>query len=240
MTNDKKEPLSDSDGLRSPEYLCDPDSRTRYFVRIDSKTGIKRPLSQTDQYESVAEYALSDAVPEKVRILFDTARNLYLYAWFVYRFYNVAEQQVFACLEMALRERLKDELPLPEAYWPKNRQDQLPSLRPMFRYVIDMGYIRNEGFRIWRDRGIFRARERYRQEKLREMQEKGLDSIEMDYSKVVVTDEDWEDDDYLKVLLEYIPDTRNTYAHGSGMLHNQVLHSFELVSELVNQLFPRK
>lgn len=240
MTTDKKESLFDSDGLRPPEYICDPDSRTRYFVRINTETGEKRPLSQTDQYESIAEYALSDAVPKKVRILFDTARNLYLYAWFVYRFYNVAEQQVFACLEMALRERLKEELPLPEAYWPKNRQGQPPSLRPMLRYVIDKGYIRNEGFRTWRDRGIIRARQRYEQEKRQEMEERGLNTIELDYSKVIVTDEDREDYDYLKVLLEYIPEARNTYAHGSGMLHNQVLHSFELVSELVNQLFPRK
>ncbi len=78
------------------------------FVRVDAATGLNRPLSQTDQYELVAEYTLSDAVSVDVRIVFDTARNLYLYAWFVYRFYNVAEQQVFACLEMALREHLKD------------------------------------------------------------------------------------------------------------------------------------
>lgn len=238
MTANENEPLSDHDGLRSPEYLCAPDPRTRYFVRVDSATGLKRPLSQTDQYESVAAYTLSDTVPEDVRILFDTARNLYLYAWFVYRFYNVAERQVFACLEMALRERLKDELPLPEAYWPKMRRDQPPSLRPMLRYVIDKDYIRNEGFRTWRDRGIIRSRQRYELETLQGMREKGLDSIELDYSKVVVTDQDREDYDYLKVLLKYIPSTRNEYAHGSSMLHNQVLHSFEVVSELVNQLFP--
>jgi len=45
--------------------------------------------------------------------------------------------------------------------------------------------------------------------KLKEMKEKGLDSIELDYSKVVVTDEDREDFDYLDVLLNYIPSTRN-------------------------------
>ena len=69
------------------------------------------------------------------------------------------------------------------------------------------------------------------------MGEKGLESIELDYSEVAITDLDREDYDYLQVLLRYIPDTRNHYAHGSGMLHNHVLHSLEVVSELVNQLF---
>lgn len=238
MNDEKDELIFNHDGLRTPEHLCDPDPRTRYFVRVDPETGATQPLSQYDQYTSVAAYTLSEAVPENVCILFDTARNLYLYAWFVYRFYNVAEQQVFACLEMALRERLKDEMPLPEEYWPRKRGRRPPSLRPMLRFVIDMGYIQNEGFRIWRDRGIIRSRQRYELEKLKEMQKKGLDSIELDYSEVVVTDEDLQDYDYLSVLLKHIPSTRNDYAHGSDMLHNQVLHSFEVVSELINQLFP--
>ena len=170
--------------------------------------------------------------------VFDTARNLYLYAWFVYRFYNVAEQQAFACLEMALRERLMNEMPLPERYWPKRRQKQPPTLKSMLRYVIDRGYIRNEGFRIWRNKSIIQARYRYQKEKMQEMKKKGLTSIELDYSKAVVTNGDLRDYDYLKVILECIPGIRNDYAHGSSMLHNHVLHSFEVVSELVNQLFP--
>lgn len=122
MTDNKAESNFDCDGLRSPEHHCEPDPRTRYFVSVDSETGLTQHLSQSDKYESIAAYALSDAVPEDIRILFDMASNLYLYAWFVYRFYNVAEQQVFAYLEMALRERLKDEMPLLEEYWPKKRR----------------------------------------------------------------------------------------------------------------------
>lgn len=238
MINDEDESEFECDGLRTPEHLCDPDPRTRSFVRVDNDTGVIQSLSPVDQFESVAEYTLSEAVPDKVCILFDTARNLYLYSWFVYRFYNIAEQQVFACLEMALRERLKDEMPLPEEYWPKHRKGQPPSLRPMLRYVIDRGYIQNEGFRTWRDRGYIRAQQRYEKEQLLEMQRKGLESIELDYSEMVMTDEDLQDCDYLSVLLKHIPDARNNYAHGSGMLYNQVLHSFEVVSELINQLFP--
>ena len=225
------------DGLRPPEYVCSPDPRTHMFIIQNEETGHSKPIAQYDQYEAVSRYDISVAVPENVRTLFDTARNLYLYAWFIYRFYNIAEQQVFACLEMALRERLRDEFPLPESYWPKKKKKQMPSIKPMLRYVIDKGYIHNEGFRAWRERGEIRARQRYEIEKIQEMDEKGLESMELDYSDVVITDQDREDYDYLQVLLNYIADARNNYAHGSGLLHNQVLHSFEVVSELINQLF---
>lgn len=237
MATNENKSLPDHDGLRLPQHVCDADPRNHLFVKADPETGKSQPLSQADQYGAVAIYTLSEVVAESVRILFDTARNLYLYAWFVYRFYNIAEQQVFACLEMALRERLKNEMPLPEAYWLKNKRSQAPSLRPMLRYVIDMGYIRNEDFRIWRERGIVRSRQRYEMEKLQEMKKQGLNSIELDYSKVVVKEEDLENYDYLDVLLIHIPNVRNNYAHGSGLLHNQVLHSFEVVSEFINKLF---
>ncbi|MFA7667916.1 MAG: hypothetical protein WCX93_01070 [Burkholderiaceae bacterium] len=194
MTNNKAESDFECDGLRMPEHLCEPDPCTRSFVRVDNDSGVIRSLSPVDQFELVAGYTLSDAVPEKIRILFDTARNLYLYSWFVYRFYNVAEQQVFGCLEMAIRERLKDEMPLPEKYWPKKRQERPPSLKAMLHYVIDRGYIQNVGFRTWRDRGIARARQRYETERMQEMREKGLESIKIDYSEVVVTDEDLQDE----------------------------------------------
>ena len=133
MSENLNKALFDHEGLRSPEYLCSPDPRTRMFVICNPETGHSRSLSQLDQYEAVAAYKLSGAAPENVHILFDTARNLYLYAWFVYRFYNMAEQQVFACLEMALRERLKEELPLPEPFWSKRRKKQPPSIKPMLR-----------------------------------------------------------------------------------------------------------
>ena len=217
-----------------------PDPRTRMFVIHNTESGHSRPITQIDQYDAVSSYRLLEAVPKNVRILFETARNLYLYAWFVYSFYNVAEQQVFACLEMALRERLREKFPLPEPYWPKKRKKQAPSIKPMLCYVIDRGYIRNEGFRTWRERGEIRARQRYETEKMKEMDEKDLESIELDYSEVIITDLDQEEYDYLQVLLKYIPDARNDYAHGSGLLHNRVLHSFEVVSELINQLFTDK
>jgi len=67
-----------------------------------------------DHHELISAYVLHAGVPQEIVLQF--ARNVYLYAWFVYRFYPVAEHQCLACLELALRERLKEEI--------RNRQSQ--------------------------------------------------------------------------------------------------------------------
>ena len=54
------------------------------------------------------------------------------------------------------------------------------------------------------------------------------------YVRVTPEDLDW---DYLKTLPDLVPKLRNKYAHGSTMLHNWSLQSFQLVSEIINQLW---
>ena len=44
--------------------------------------------------------------------------------------------------------------------------------------------------------------------------------------------------DHVQHLIDHTNKTRNDYAHGSTMLHNQVLGQFEMVSEFINQLYP--
>ena len=74
-------------------------------------------------------------------------------------------------------------------------------------------------------------------EKGDEMQEKGLDRIEMDYSEVEVTDID-KNLGYINDLIEMLPKLRNHYAHGTKMLHNRVLGTIQVVSEIINQIYP--
>ncbi len=165
---------------------------------------------------------------------FETARNLYLYAWFVYRFYPVCEHHALACLELALRERYGNEAP--NDY--RNKDGKL-YLKGSLRYAIDRGYVRHEGFRRWNEAAQRRAAGRYEMEKTDEMYANGLKQIDLDYSKVTVTDADrnWE---YLSFLSDFLPELRNSYAHGTTMLHNQVLTTLEVVSEIINQIYPEK
>ncbi len=224
--------------IYNPEYLkplgfvCDADPRSVSFSVLDPKINKYRTKELTDHYNNISQYALKPSVPEDIVIQFETAKNLYLYAWYVYRFYNVAEHHVLTCLEFALRGRFKDELP--KEYWNKPWD---PTLRPLLRYAIDYGYIENEGFQKWHQTSEKRATFRYEMEKIEEMNRKGLTEIELDFSEVEVTDQD-RDWNYINILLKSIPNLRNHYAHGSTTLHNRVLSTIQIVKEIIDQIYP--
>ncbi|MGE5652496.1 MAG: hypothetical protein ACM34A_20065 [Bacillota bacterium] len=217
------------DHLKSLEAICSADPRSDNQALLDIfQNGA---IGIVEHHAKVANIRLVASVPESIQVQFETVKNLYLYAWFVYRFYPIAEHHALTCLELGLRLHFPD--PLPKKYW---KFDRKPTLRPLLNFAIDTGAIKNEGFRQWHDRVNFRARERYSNERLREMVQRNLELIELDYSQAVPNDQD-RDWNYLPILLEVLPGIRNSYAHGSTMLHNQVLGTLELVCEILNQLF---
>jgi hypothetical protein len=91
-------------------------------------------------HAGVAAIQISSAVPEPVAIQFEIARNLYLYAWYVYRFYMPATAQALAALELGLRKRLHTTLP-------EKEQGKKLMLRRLLHMAVDQGLVRNEGFR---------------------------------------------------------------------------------------------
>jgi hypothetical protein len=229
MTSDR---LFHPEHLRPVNYICTPDPRCASFVTPDRELGDWRQLQVADYHRSVAAYSLNTAVPEDIRIHFDTARNLYVYAFFVYRFYPVAEYHALACLELALRERYEKEIP--KKYY---EHSKFVTLKPLLRYAVDKNDVRNEGFKRWHEAAELRARTRYMYEKGDEMHEKGLDQIELDYSEAEITDID-KSLGFINDLVEMLPKLRNHYAHGTKMLHNRVLGTIQVVSEIINQIYP--
>lgn len=222
MNHDKKLNL---ESLRSLEYIFEPDPRNTVYVIFDEN---RRPYDIADHYKAISQINLHAGVPENIAVQLETAKNLYLYAWFIYRFYPVAEHHTFTCLELALRTRYEKEVSKKE-----------PFLKFLLKYAIEKGDIKNEGFRRWREVVERRAMASYSGEKIQEMMEKGLKSIELDYSEARITDVDG-NIDYAKILLETLPEIRNRYAHGTTLLHDQVLGTVELVSEIINQIYPRR
>jgi hypothetical protein len=91
--------LNPAEALRDPASSMAPDPRTGMFAG-------QIPLSLDAHHADIARVQLSPAVPEAIAIQFETARNLYLYAWHVYRFYMVAATQALTTLEFGLRERM--------------------------------------------------------------------------------------------------------------------------------------
>lgn len=214
------EKVSKGDGLRSPSVALSSDPRENPAWTL------------SDQHRLISEFQLSDMVPIHVRVHFETARNLYLYSWFVYRFYPVAEKQVLATLEFALRERLT--VWLPEKYGPEIKIPR--GLSNLFAKAADEKLIANEGLAQYERIAKQKAQGRFSREVMKEMKTRGLEQMEYDETAVEVLPQDYSYDS-LAVLAETLPLIRNIHAHGSSMLHASVLGTFEIVRDLVNQLY---
>lgn len=194
--------------LRPLEDMQAPDPRWRGFV-CDTPNGIEA-ISLERYAKPIQEIRLNDEVPESVVIHFETAKNLALFAWHVYRFVPVAELHAFISVELALREKTD------------NRKAPFKKLLQRF---IDEGWLSNERFSQWQ-----------RVTKHRALQHE--EDVEL--AKVLETElpEEPKYWDYLAVLKEHIPYFRNTYAHGSTSIFPWPYKALEDSAEIINQLYP--
>lgn len=226
-----KEQVSSADKLRDATTALAPDARARTTSAIRAD-GTVSMVTLEERHAAVSRFELTLAVPLDIRVHFETARNLYLYAWFVYRFYPVAEQQALVTLEFALRERLA---PLfPDQFGPSAKRS--PSLRTLIEKARKEKLITNADLRANERLARDRAHHRVSMQAIREMQARGLSEMVFDDSAIEPLPEDYAHDS-LEIFGETLPFFRNTYAHGSAMLHSTVLGTFEIVTDLVNQLY---
>lgn len=215
------------DFLRTPETVCKPDRRNPTTSFLSD-----RPITVEDQHSEVTELNLHKDVPDDIRIQFETTKNLYLYAWFVYRFYPVAKHHAYACLELALRERFEPEM---LAAGEKKREFG-PGLKRLLTYAVKEGHLKDENFSVWQNRTEMRAKQRIESENWEEAQRKGLNEITFDETQYEIKDVD-RDHDYLSAILESLPWLRNSFAHGTTSLDNQALGTIKLVAEIINQIY---
>lgn len=216
------------DYLRDPNTICIPDARS---PKTDFFTN--EPLTIAYQYDQVKVVKLHDGVPEDIRVQFETTKNLYLYAWFVYRFYPVAKHHAYACLELALRERFEAEM-IAAGEW---KREFGPGLKRLLEHAVSSGVLKDENFSVWQYRTERRAQRRTQDELWEEAQRNGLNEITFDEAQYEIKEVD-RDHEYLSILLKTLPWLRNHYAHGTTSLDNQALGKIKLVAEIINQLFP--
>lgn len=188
-----------------------PDPRQKGFVVLGPYDASFRDIRLEDYHKELSEITLNSSVPEDVRIGFDTARNLCLYSWFVYRFQPVAELQGYAVLEYALGKRMG----------PKNAEAKR-GLSARLDFAIDEGWLRDEGLRQ------FQRMAGLRQEYA--ASHGGL--INLNESNTTTFDT------YVRQLKGPISRLRNSLAHGNPMLHPNAAHTLEICCDLINQLFP--
>ncbi|HEY8907225.1 MAG TPA: hypothetical protein VIM63_14440 [Rhodoferax sp.] len=228
------EHVSPADQLRDPQTALLPDVRAD-FTAVMREDGSFSKISLEDRHDSIREFTLLESVPLNIRVHFETAKNLYLYAWFVYRFFPVAEKHALATLEFALRERL--------SVWmlqTDGSKAKVPrGLRRLISLAMTEKLISNDGLRANERLARQRARYRVSMDRIREMEARGLTEMAFEDVPIQPLPEDYAHDS-LKIFEQNLPMIRNTYAHGSSMLHPTVLGTFEIVTDLVNQLFPLK
>jgi len=112
-----------------------------------------------------------------------------------------------------------------------------PSLSTLYAKARKEKLITNAGLRANERLARKRADYRASMEHIREMEERGLSEMRVDDFAIEPLPKDYAHDS-LKIFAETLPFFRNTYAHGSAMLHSTVLGTFEIVTDLVNQLYP--
>ena len=243
------------DFLRSTKGIFEPDPRSLGFDVLGEQGFRAKTLE--DQHAAVAEITLHAGAPEAVVVKFETAKNLNLFSWFVYRFHSAARSHAYECLELALRIRFKDELYAREErkrlaryererernpdnvelYQPMDKEGFRPMLRKLLEYAIEVGALKNENFSAWQTRTRMRARHRRDIEAIKKMEALSLTELEIDDSQFEITPED-RDHDYLVQVLDSVPVLRNHYAHGTSALDDKSLSTLRLVAEIVNQIFP--
>ncbi|MEM7207571.1 MAG: hypothetical protein AAF434_07095 [Pseudomonadota bacterium] len=193
--------------LRPLEHMHAPDPRWQAFG-YGTPDGVDF-ISLERYAKPIQEICLNDEVPESVVVHFETAKNLALFAWHVYRFVPVAKLHAFISIEFALREKTG------------NRK---APFKKLLQSSIHKGWLSNEKFSQWQRVTETRAMEYER-------------SVEMAKEFGIEPPEKPQYWDYLSVLKEQIPFFRNTYAHGSPSISPWPYSALQDSAEIINQLY---
>ena len=86
-----KHTIHAADAVRTMDNIQTPDPRNALWSRLkpSSEVGGKafsKSLQLEDFIEDIKDCVLSDAAPEKAAVQLETAKNLYIYSWYCYRF----------------------------------------------------------------------------------------------------------------------------------------------------------
>lgn len=222
-----------SEEFRKPNDITKPDIRS-------TQMGIS---SVEYFHKLIQDYELHEHVPEKIRFQFDTVRNLFLHAYYVYRFYPIVKHQLYVTLEHAINECIgSDSLDKYRKSLNKSLPKDVPKysrgLKLNLKYLVEHELIHNEDFEVWR-RGKKQAAEgKYRAKILSKMRDCNLseyqwNDADIDYEGVQY------DYDYTADILELIPKIRNFFAHGQSDLRPTPMVDFEVVSVIINNIFER-
>src|SRR2546427_916703 len=193
--------------LKAFTDVTQPDARNLHFVKFDASApdGLS-PITLEDIHRAVADLELGTNVPEGIAAAFAIARDIWLYGWFVWPFYSVAEFEAHRCVEMALRVRCRDERLLKNPEHP-------PGLKRLMQIAIDQRWLVDADIEHYRR--LEEQREAYR-------------DMKTTFGFQPRTPR--APDRYVRLLGTTIPNLRNAHAHADALsfgIHSSALLSLE-------------
>lgn len=184
-----------------------------------------------DVHAELSKIVLNDSVSIDVRQLFETAKNISLYSWFVYRFHQASELIVFSALEMALRERYAIENPdVPSKKYPFG-------LYHLLQHAKSEGWITNEGFPSLYERAKTFAKDKKRIEIIMTHDFEKEPSVAIEEPSMDEIEEALSEIDMVGAITNNANTIRNSLAHGSRTLHPNSVSTLFTTSEVINQIF---
>lgn len=186
------------DPLKPLSEVLEPDERWRYFSRT------------LDQHHAlISSVGLNEAVPEKVRQLFENARNAWLYSLFAYRLLSVAALAVHVACEVAVKERAaRDGLP----------PGKTRNLQSLLNEALSREWVTDAGFSASANR------------EARVLQVLGCDDIGP-------WQEPEDPQSHTREIVDAIRTLRNGMAHGETFLAPNLAPMFQAAADFINQLF---
>jgi hypothetical protein len=187
----------------------------------------------SDIHAVLTAITLHERVPVNVRQLFETAKNVSLYSWFVYRFHQVAELVAFSALELALRERSGR-----AEFASGNKKG--PGLKELLVKAKENRWLRSLEFPSLRAMAIERVRSTQFAVFVQKQQVSPESIVQMrEPTEAEITDA-MREIDVPQILIDTAPLLRNSLAHGSSRLSPTSLSVLRLTSEAINQMFESK
>jgi len=205
--------------FKSLDEVYSPHPNQHLFGVLDTASGEVRPKTIEDHYAAIERVSLLRHVPETIRVSFDTARNLFLYSWFVWRLLPVASLYAYITLEYALGIRARGSMSSDETA-PRG-------LGPLLELALSRQWVVVEELSQYRriDRAQKQALERWR-------------SIFEEEELVLNWAPQVNPDSYARQISQAIPALRNELAHGTEYLSPSALSTLELCRDMILQLFP--
>ena len=202
--------------LKPLEEVLLPDPRFQFFAMFSEST--ERPFQLSDIHTRLGDSVLNPGVPERVRVQFETARNLMLYSWCVFEFHTVSEMQAYAALEFALGERFQ---------FPKRQKKTRSGVRevPLMLAELLQKAVREKAI-------IAEKLPAWERVKARQAWYEKRSSMPI---QPIGSATEW-----LQTVIKNVPNFRNSLAHGETRLYLEASFSqLELCADLINALFPK-